>query len=64
VEHLVGEPNEGLASKLMDLNMLVITGGIERTYEEFSALLRRAAFGLKRVVQTRTSADVIEAIPI
>jgi hypothetical protein len=63
VEHLVGEPNESLASKLMDLNMMVITGGVERTREEFVAILRRAGFELARVVQTRTSADIIEALP-
>jgi hypothetical protein len=63
VEHLVGEPNEGLASKLMDLNMMVITGGVERTREEFATILRRAGFALTRVVQTRTAADLLEAVP-
>jgi len=27
VEYLIGEPNLGLEGKLMDLNMMVITGG-------------------------------------
>jgi hypothetical protein len=63
VEHLVGEPNEGLASKLMDLNMMVITGGVERTRDEFTKILRQAGFALSRVVQTRTAANILEAMP-
>jgi len=64
VEHLVGEPNDGLASKLMDLNMLVITGGMERTCEEFAALLQQSGFELARHVRSEATVDILEATPV
>jgi SAM-dependent methyltransferase len=46
-----------------DLLMLVITGGRERTYEEYQALLAQAGFQLTRVVPIEGHHSVIEAIP-
>ncbi len=43
--------------------MLVVTGGVERTEDEYRVLLEKAGFRLARVVPTRTSASIIEAIP-
>jgi hypothetical protein len=43
--------------------MLVVPGGQERTQEEYRILLEKAGFRLTRVVPTRTSASVIEAVP-
>ena len=43
-----------------DLNMLVLTGGRERTEGEYRALLARAGFGLSRVVRTRALVSLIE----
>ena len=50
--------------KLLDIAMLVMPGGQERTEEEYSALLSRAGFRLGRIVPTRTSVSVVEGIPI
>lgn len=52
IEDIVGPCNEGLEGKIMDLNMMVITGGVERTREEYAAILQAAAFRLARVVPT------------
>ena len=46
---------------LLDLNMLVMTGGRERTVEEFKVLLTEAGFGLHRVVPTKTVNSLIVA---
>jgi SAM-dependent methyltransferase len=43
-----------------DLNMLVLTGGRERTEGEYRTLLARAGFRLKRVVPTRALVSLIE----
>jgi SAM-dependent methyltransferase len=43
-----------------DLNMLVLTGGRERTEGEYRALLGRAGFRLARVVQTQALVSLIE----
>lgn len=60
---MVVPPGNGLDfSKLMDVNMLVMTGGCERTEAEYADLLEQAGFKLTRVVPTAGPASVIEAI--
>jgi hypothetical protein len=49
--------------KFLDLLMLTITGGRERTVEEFDALLGKAGFKLTRVVPTSTYDSVLDAAP-
>ena len=47
--------------KLIDLEMLFMPGGRERTEEEFGALFKRAGFTLTRIVPTESPLSVIEA---
>ncbi|MBV9210981.1 MAG: methyltransferase [Acidobacteria bacterium] len=49
---------------MTDLQMLVMTGGRERTEPEFRALLREAGFELRRVIQTRGLDSLIECVPV
>jgi hypothetical protein len=51
---------------LSDLNMLLLTGGCERTEEEYCALCRAAGFELTRTAATRspTGTTVIEGRPM
>jgi hypothetical protein len=49
--------------KLMDLEMLMMPGGRERTAEEFRALFARAGFEMTRIVPTKSPLSVIEARP-
>lgn len=51
------------ARALMDLLMMVLTGGRERTEAEFRALLQEARFSLTRVVFTRGH-SVLESRPV
>lgn len=48
--------------KLLDLNMLVLITGRERTAEEFHGLLGRAGFGVKRIVPTKSSVSIVESM--
>ena len=50
---------------LFDLNMLLLTGGCERTEEEYRALYRAAGFELTKTVATKspTGTTVIEGRP-
>jgi len=64
VEMGLSEANQPSAGKFIDLIMLVLTGGKERTTEEYAALLGRAGFRLQRVVPTVTDFVIIEAIPV
>lgn len=49
--------------KLVDLEMLLMPGGRERTEEEFRSLFDRAGYTLTRVAATRSPLSVIEARP-
>jgi SAM-dependent methyltransferase len=49
--------------KLMDLLMLTVTGGVERTENEFGTLLAAADFKLSRVLKTTTHQSIVEAVP-
>jgi len=65
VERVVPEridPSVDTQSMLLaDLNMLVLTGGHERTAAEYRTLLGGAGFALARIVPTATPLSVIEA---
>jgi hypothetical protein len=49
--------------KLLDMVMLVVPGGQERTEAEYAALLAKADFRLTRVVPTASMVSVVEALP-
>jgi hypothetical protein len=53
----------GAPGKLLDINMLVMTGGRERTAEEFAALYRASGFELVRIVPAGPI-SVIEGRPV
>jgi len=63
IEQIVAPPNEGLAGKFSDLNMLVSPGGRERTREEFSDLCDAARFKLLNVIAAGPRLSVVEAKP-
>jgi hypothetical protein len=64
VDTVIPEGNGQDFSKLMDVNMLVMTGGIERTEQQFKELYAKAGFKLTRVVPTESALSVIEGIPV
>lgn len=64
VEMVVPEDGTKCFSKLLDLNMLVMNGGRERTRAEFRTLLAAAGYKLTKVVPTLAPQSVIEAIPV
>ena len=63
VERVIAPPNEGRDAKFSDLNMLVGPSGLERTSDEFAALLDSSGFRLERVLDAGTY-SVIEAVPV
>ena len=50
--------------KVLDIVMLVIPGGQERTEAEYAGLLAKAGFRLTRVVPTASAVSVVEAVPV
>ena len=55
------EPHFG---KFFDLNMLVMTGGKERTESEFSQLLANSGFRLTNIVHTESPFSIVEGRPV
>lgn len=53
-------PHPGM---LLDLEMLVMTGGRERTATEYAELLSKAGFRQTRVVPTAGPMSIVEAVP-
>jgi SAM-dependent methyltransferase len=64
IETVLPEGNAPHHAKLMDLLMLTVTGGAERTADEFAWLLAVADFKLTRIFPTSTHQSVIEAVPV
>lgn len=62
VEMVVKEGNKPDFSKIMDLEMLITPGGVERTAEEYRALLKRAGLRLTRIVPTASPYSIVEAV--
>jgi hypothetical protein len=64
VELGLSEPNQPSGGKIIDLFMLVLTGGRERTPDEYHSLLARAGFRLNRVIPTGIDFVILEALPV
>ncbi len=63
-EMMITPGPESMPAKIFDIEMLVGTGGRERTEAEFSELFRGAGLQLARVVETRTPIRLFEATTV
>lgn len=63
IEAVLPEGDTPHHGKLMDLLMLTVTGGVERTGREFSGLLASSGFRLERIIPTSTDQSIVEAVP-
>lgn len=61
IESVVAAGSQPDFAKLIDLEMLLLPGGRERTEQEFRDLLSGAGFTLTRIVPTKSPLSVIEA---
>jgi O-methyltransferase domain len=64
VDQVVPARNEPGVAKLMDLEMLVLPGGMERTEKEFRELLAASGFRLERIIPTPALQSIIEGVPV
>lgn len=60
LEVVVPETSGPDFSHVMDMNMLVMTGGMERTAKEYESVLARGGFRLTRIVPTESPFSLIE----
>jgi hypothetical protein len=63
VENVLPAGDAPHLGRLLDMAMLVLLGGQERTETEYAMLLDRAGFRLVRVVSTESAVSVLEAVP-
>lgn len=63
VERVIGPPNAPSEGKIIDIVMLVMAGGKERTLDEYRELLERAGLRLRDTHPTASGLDVLEAVP-
>ena len=64
IELVIPPTNEPSLSKFTDLDMLVITGGRERTQCEYRDLLAAAGYRLAAIHPTQSRQSVIEGVPL
>jgi hypothetical protein len=62
LDSVLAPANQPDFGKIIDLEMLVMPGGRERTAEEFRSLFSRAGFRMTRIVPTKSPLSVIEAV--
>jgi hypothetical protein len=63
VEAVLPDGNMPHHGKLMDLLMLTVTGGVERSQDEFAQILAQSGFTLGCVHPTTTHQSIIEGFP-
>jgi hypothetical protein len=64
VELVIPPGNEPSLGKVLDLEMMVVASGKERTEAEYRTLLAGAGWKLTRIVPTKSPAQVIEAVAV
>ncbi|MFN8469681.1 MAG: methyltransferase [Caldilineaceae bacterium] len=64
IELVLPEGEEPFPGKWLDLHMLAMLGGRERTAAEYAVLFNAAGFELTRVVPTTAGPSVVEAVPV
>jgi ubiquinone/menaquinone biosynthesis C-methylase UbiE len=64
IEMVIKPRNEPQPAKWLDLNMMAIPGGKERTEAEYRDMYAKAGFQLTRIVPTPTEVSVIEGRPL
>jgi hypothetical protein len=64
VEVVIPPGNEPSFGKIMDIEMMLLPGGTERTEAEYRELFAAAGFQLTRVIPTASPASIIEGVRV
>jgi hypothetical protein len=63
IDQVVGPRNQPGLAKLMDLEMLVNPGGLERTEDQWHKLFEASGFRLTQIIRTPVPQCIIEGVP-
>lgn len=61
VDSVIPPGNAPHPGKLLDLEMLISPGGVERTTAEFETLLTNSGFKMTRIIATPSPVSIVEA---
>jgi hypothetical protein len=64
LESVIKPGNEPAFGKWVDLEMLFLPGGRERTEQEFGALFSQSGLRLSRIVETKSPLSIVEAVKL
>ncbi|HEY9464069.1 MAG TPA: methyltransferase [Vicinamibacterales bacterium] len=64
IECLVPEDSKPSWTKMLDLQMLTLLSGKERTKKEYSEMLRTAGFSVERVIDIGMSTSILESVAL
>ena len=64
IECIVPDDSQPSWTKMLDLQMLTLLSGKERTAHEYSAMLRTAGFRLDRVIDVGLSTSILESVAV
>jgi hypothetical protein len=51
-------------SKVLDIHMMAMLGGLQRSQEQYGTLLQQAGFELVREIDTGTDISILESAPV
>jgi hypothetical protein len=64
IEHVLKPANEFDLGRMLDVGVLTLAKGRERTEQEYQQLLQSAGFALRRVIPTGGLLSIIESTPV
>jgi hypothetical protein len=64
MDQVVEPRNQPGLAKIMDLEMLVNPGGLERTEKQWNDLFAASGFRLERIIRTTVPQCIIEGVPV
>ncbi|HEU5101900.1 MAG TPA: methyltransferase [Roseiflexaceae bacterium] len=64
IEQMVPDDPGPHWSKMVDIHMLTLIGGRQRTQQEYAALFERAGFCFERQIDTRADISILEAVAV
>lgn len=64
VEVILPERDSAVYGRVLDISMMILTGGKERTLQEYRDLLAESGFSVNQVIPSSSDLSIIEALPI
>ena len=64
LEWILPEGDTPHVAKVVDINMMMLMGGEERTGKQYARLLEKSGFQMNRIIPTACECSIVEALPV